>query len=177
MPLINSPAELEEFRQKIIAQRDPKKPCITLCSGSACHATGSGEVAAALEEEIARQGLGDQVDVRRTGCHGYCERGPIIVIHPDEICYFQIDPKDVPEIVSETIKENKVVERLLYTDPETGGKDHPRIRDSLLQAPTAAGLRQQRQHRSQEHRRLPGHRRVLRLGQGSFRYEPPRGAR
>jgi len=122
MPRINTPAELEELRKDIISKRDPKKPCITLCSGSACHASGSKEVAAALEEEIKKQGLGSTVDIRKTGCHGFCERGPIIVIRPDEICYFQIKPEDVPEIISQTIKEKKVVERLLYTDPETKEK-------------------------------------------------------
>jgi len=62
------------------------------------------------------------VDIRRTGCHGFCERGPIIVIHPEEICYLQIEPKDVPEIVTQTIKEKKVIERLLYTEPGTKEK-------------------------------------------------------
>jgi NADH:ubiquinone oxidoreductase subunit F (NADH-binding)/(2Fe-2S) ferredoxin/Pyruvate/2-oxoacid:ferredoxin oxidoreductase delta subunit len=122
MSLINSPAELETFRKNILSKRDPKKPCITLCSGSACNASGSTDVAAAIEEEITKQGLTGSVDVRRTGCHGFCERGPIIVIHPEEICYFNIEPKDVPEIISETIKEKKVVERLLYTDPTTNEK-------------------------------------------------------
>ncbi|KMY68096.1 NADH dehydrogenase [Desulfocarbo indianensis] len=122
MPRINSPAELEEYRRGLLAERDPNKPCITLCSGSACHATGSKEVAASLAEEIEKQGLGSEVDIRLTGCHGYCERGPIIVIHPEEICYFQISPEDVPDIISQTIKEKQVVERLLYTDPETGEK-------------------------------------------------------
>ncbi len=122
MPRINSPAELEEFRKGLLSTRDPNKPCITLCSGSACHASGSGEVAASLEEEIKKQGLSAEVDIRRTGCHGFCERGPIIVIHPEEICYFQIEPKDVPEIISQTIKEKKVIERLLYTDPSTNEK-------------------------------------------------------
>jgi len=122
MSRINSPAELEEFRQGILYKRDPNKPCITLCSGSACNATGSGDVAASLEEEIEKQGLSGEVDIRRTGCHGYCERGPIIVIHPEETCYFQIQPEDVPEIISETIKEKKVIERLLYTDPDTKEK-------------------------------------------------------
>jgi NADH-quinone oxidoreductase subunit F len=122
MSAINSPAELEEFRKDILSKRDPKKPCITLCSGSACHATGSGEVAASIEEEIKKQGLSAEVDIRKTGCHGFCERGPIIVIHPEEICYFQIEPKDVPEIVSQTIKEKQVIERLLYTDPNTNEK-------------------------------------------------------
>ena len=122
MSRINSPVELEEYRKGLLSQRDPNKPCITLCSGSACHATGSGDVAASLEEELQKQGLSDQVDIRRTGCHGFCERGPIIVIHPEEIGYFQIKPEDVPEIISETIKEKKVIERLLYTDPDTKEK-------------------------------------------------------
>jgi len=119
---INSPAELEKFRKGILSKRDPNKPCITLCSGSACHASGSGDVAASLEAEIEKQGLSAEVDIRRTGCHGFCERGPIIVIHPEEICYFQIEPKDVPDIISQTIKEKKVIERLLYTDPDTREK-------------------------------------------------------
>jgi NADH-quinone oxidoreductase subunit F len=122
MPRINSPAELEKFRKSILSKRDPNKPCITLCSGSACHASGSKEVAASVEEEIEKQGLSSEVDVRKTGCHGFCERGPIIVIHPEEICYLQIEPKDVAEIVSQTIKEKKVIERLLYTDPSTNEK-------------------------------------------------------
>jgi NADH-quinone oxidoreductase subunit F len=122
MSLINSPAELDEFRKDILSKRDPNKPCITLCSGSACHATGSGEVAASIEEEVKKQGVSAEVDIRKTGCHGFCERGPIIVIHPEEICYFQIEPKDVPEIISQTIKEKKVIERLLYTDPNTNEK-------------------------------------------------------
>ncbi|MBU2622460.1 MAG: SLBB domain-containing protein [Proteobacteria bacterium] len=122
MARLNSPEALERFRQEILSKRDPNKPCITLCSGSACHASGSGEVAAALEAEIKKQGLSDAVEIRRTGCHGFCERGPIIVIHPDEICYFQITPDDIPEIISKTIKEKSVIERLLYTDPGTNKK-------------------------------------------------------
>jgi len=122
MPRINSPAELEELRKGILSKRDPNKPCITLCSGTACHASGSEEVAASIEEEIKKQGLSAKVDFRKTGCHGFCEKGPIIVIHPEKICYLQIEPKDIPEIISQTIKEKKVIERLLYTDPTTDEK-------------------------------------------------------
>lgn len=122
MPLINSPAELNALRAEILSRRDPNKTCITLCSGSACHATGSRSVAERLSEELEKQGLSDKVDIRRTGCHGFCERGPIIVIHPDEICYFQIQPDDVPEIITQTIVEKKVIDRLLYTDPATNEK-------------------------------------------------------
>jgi len=122
MPRVNSPAELEELRKGILSNRDPNKPCITLCSGTACHASGSEEVAAGIEEEIKKQGLSGKVDFRKTGCHGFCERGPIVVIHPEKICYLQIKPEDVPEIISQTIKGKKVVERLLYTDPSTNEK-------------------------------------------------------
>jgi NADP-reducing hydrogenase subunit HndC len=122
MPRINSPAELEEMRKGILSKRDPHKPCITLCSGSACLASGSKAVAESIEGEIEKQGLTAAVDLRKTGCHGFCERGPIIVIHPEEICYLQIKPEDVSEIVSQTIKGKKVVEPLLYADSATGAK-------------------------------------------------------
>ncbi|MFH1296877.1 MAG: NADH-quinone oxidoreductase subunit NuoF [Bacteroidota bacterium] len=122
MPRINSPAELENFRKDILSKRDPDKPCITLCSGTACHATGSENVAAAIEQEIEKQGLKAEVDYRRTGCHGFCEKGPIVVIDPEEICYLQVTPEDVAEIVSHTRQEREVVDRLLYVDPTTGEK-------------------------------------------------------
>ncbi|HAU32004.1 MAG: NADH:ubiquinone oxidoreductase, NADH-binding (51 kD) subunit [Desulfotomaculum sp. 46_296] len=122
MARINSYAELEELRKSILLTRDPNKTCITLCSGSACHASGSKEVAMSFEEELNKQGLNAEVDFRKTGCHGFCERGPIVVIYPEEICYFQIKPEDVPEIISQTIKEKKIIERLLYTDISTKEK-------------------------------------------------------
>ncbi len=92
MPRINSPAELEAFRKEILSKRDPNKPCITLCSGTACHATGSKEVAVAIEQELESQGLTGKVDFRKTGCHGFCEKGPIVVIDPEKICYLQVTP-------------------------------------------------------------------------------------
>ena len=122
MSRINSPAELEKFRKNILSERDPNKPCITLCAGSTCIATGSGDVALSLQAELIKQGLRDKVDLRQTGCHGYCERGPMIVIHPEEVSYFQVQPKDAAEIISETIKEKKIIKRLLYTDPDTKEK-------------------------------------------------------
>jgi NADH:ubiquinone oxidoreductase subunit E len=78
MPRIDSPAVLEQVRKDILSKRDANKPCITVCSGSACLASGSAEVVASLEAQIEAQGLRDKVDIRKTGCHGFCERGPII---------------------------------------------------------------------------------------------------
>jgi len=119
MPKLNSAAELGERRQKILSKRDPNKPCITICSGTGCHAYGSEKVNAALEKEVNRQGLKTEVDIRRTGCHGFCERGTLVVIYPEEICYVNVQPQDAAEVVRSAI-ENKVIKRLLYVDPTTG---------------------------------------------------------
>jgi (2Fe-2S) ferredoxin len=122
MTRLSTPEELEKFRQEILSGRDPDKPCITLCCGSACLASGSEEVGAGIEGEIKKQGLSDKVEIRKTGCHGFCERGPIIVNHPDKTTYLQIKPGDVSEIVSQAVNGKEVIDRLLYTDPETGEK-------------------------------------------------------
>ena len=119
MPLINSPAELEEFRQGILDKRDPNAPCVSICAGAGCVASGADEVIAAFEAEIEKQGLTAKVDTKGTGCPGFCERGPVVVIYPEEICYLQVTAEDVPEIVSETLQNKKVVERLVYSDPAT----------------------------------------------------------
>jgi len=116
MPRLNSAAELEKLRQEILAQRDPNKPCVTICSGTGCHAYGSEKVAEAFINEIQSNGLKEKVDIRRTGCHGYCERGTIVVIFPKEICYLRVKPEDVPEIVATTLVDGKIVDRLLYED-------------------------------------------------------------
>ncbi len=119
MPRINSPDELEKIRNEILSQKDTNKPCISICAGTGCLACGAAEVIAAFKEEIEKQGLEADVDTKGTGCPGFCERGPIVVIYPEEICYLQVKPEDVPEIIAQTIKENKVLERLIYLDPST----------------------------------------------------------
>jgi NADH:ubiquinone oxidoreductase subunit F (NADH-binding)/(2Fe-2S) ferredoxin/NAD-dependent dihydropyrimidine dehydrogenase PreA subunit len=121
MPRLNSASELEELRQEIKNKRDPNRLCITLCSGTACVASGCLSVSQAFESELSKQGLEAEIEFKRTGCHGFCERGPLVVIYPEEICYTQVKPEDAPEIVKST-KENKVVERLFYVDPVTGKK-------------------------------------------------------
>ena len=122
MPRINSPAELEEFRKDILSERDPDKPCIAVCAGTSCLALGNDRVISAFEEEIKKQSLEAKVDIRATGCHGFCEKGPNVVIYPEEICFIEVTPEDVPEIVSQTVIGKKVIDRLIYIDPNTGEK-------------------------------------------------------
>jgi NADH:ubiquinone oxidoreductase subunit F (NADH-binding)/(2Fe-2S) ferredoxin/Pyruvate/2-oxoacid:ferredoxin oxidoreductase delta subunit len=131
MPRINSPAELEESRKDIISKRDPNKPCIAVCTGTGCLALGAANVVAALKDEVKKQGLKTKVDVRETGCPGFCERGPLLVIYPEEICYLQVQPGDAEEIVSQTIVNKKVIDRLLYVVPSTD-KDEKIVQESEI---------------------------------------------
>jgi len=113
---IQSPQELENFRKEILDGRDATRLCVTVCSGTGCRAYGSETVYEAFLQEIQKSGLQEKVDMRRTGCHGFCERGTVVVIFPEEICYLSVKPEDVPEIVTETLGNGKVIERLLYED-------------------------------------------------------------
>ena len=122
MSRIDSPETLEKLRKDILSKRDPNSPCISICAGAGCVASGADEVIAAFKTEIEKEGLTAKVDTKGTGCPGFCERGPVVVIYPEEICYLQVKAEDVPEIIQQTIKENKVVDRLLFEDPVTGEK-------------------------------------------------------
>jgi len=119
---IKSLAELETLRNSIIEKRDPNKTCITICGGTGCHAHGYEKVVDAFRQEIERQNLAAEVDLRITGCHGFCERGPLVVIKPQNIFYQRVKVKDVPEIFSETVGKGNVIDRLLFADPKTGEK-------------------------------------------------------
>ena len=114
--------KLDEIRAKISELRGKQKTCITVCGGTGCHAYGCLEVAEAFKEEIRRQNLQDLVDVKTTGCHGFCERGPIVVIQPDGIFYQKIQLDNVADVISKTIINKEIIDKLLYIDPRTKEK-------------------------------------------------------
>jgi len=115
---LSSPAELEALRQQITAGRDAEKACITICCGTGCQAYGGAKVAEAFRKEITERKLEGIVEVRTTGCHGFCERGPLIVIKPKNIFYQRAKEKDVAEIITETVVNGNIIDRLLYTTPD-----------------------------------------------------------
>jgi len=117
MGKIKTLKQLEDFQDSLVKKRDPNKLCITVCGGTGCRAYAWEELIRAFEAEIEKQGLKEKIDIRITGCHGFCERGPLVVTHPQRIFYQQVRASDVAEIISETLLNNKVVERLLYIDP------------------------------------------------------------
>jgi NADH-quinone oxidoreductase subunit F len=119
---LRSKQDLEALRKELMKRRQPDKPRITICGGTGCHAYGCVRVTDAFKNEVARQGIGSKVDIKTTGCHGFCEKGPLVVIQPSDTFYQRVKPEDVPEILDKTIIRNSIVERLLYTDPTTGRK-------------------------------------------------------
>ncbi len=121
MPRLHSAVELEEFRAGILAARDPARPCIAVCGGAACGGLDSAAVAGAFAAEIGRQGLEARLDLKTTGCHGFCEKGPNVVVSPGDVCYFEVRPEDVPDVVACTLR-GEVLDRLLWTCPDTGRK-------------------------------------------------------
>ncbi len=122
MTRIRSSSDLLSIKKTIISKRESAKTCITVCCGTGCTATGGVEVLAAFKEIISELNAAAKVETKMTGCHGFCERGPLVVIRPRNVFYQQVKPEDAKEIVTETVLEGKIIERLLYTDPATDKK-------------------------------------------------------
>lgn len=119
---LNSEESLELFRKEILRSGKSVKPRISVCHGTGCQAYGCRRVSDTLWAEIDQRGVGDKVDVKITGCHGFCERGPVVVVQPGDIFYQRVGPGDVGEILDKVLNGKGVVERLLYSDPATGMK-------------------------------------------------------
>jgi NADH-quinone oxidoreductase subunit F len=92
---------------------------ILVCQGTGCESSKSAKINQALAEEIKRSNLSDTVQVKTTGCHGFCQQGPTVIIEPEGIFYSSVKIEDVPEVVKSSFVEKKPLERLLYHDPAT----------------------------------------------------------
>jgi len=101
---------------------------VMVCSGTTCTSAESQALRLELEQELEKHGLKENVRVFKTGCFGFCQFGPIVMIHPGEIFYCQVKPEDVKELVETHLVGGQVVERLLYHNDQTG-KRTPSIED------------------------------------------------
>jgi len=117
---LTSPEALAALREAIRGRRDPARPCVTVCGGTGCRASRALEVVEAFRTTLARRGLASQVDLRTTGCHGFCEKGPLVVLKPRGVLYVSVRPEDVEEIIETSVLADGLVERLLYKDPLSG---------------------------------------------------------
>ncbi len=91
---------------------------LLVCGGTGCNASKSQEIAETLKSNLKDKGLENEVQVILTGCFGFCEKGPIVKIMPDNTFYTEVKPEDAADIVEEHVIKGRKVTRLLYTDPE-----------------------------------------------------------
>ena len=103
-------------------QEIPDKRDILVCGGTGCTSSNSLEIIENLKSEINKAGLNDSVQVHLTGCFGFCAMGPIVKVYPDNVFYVHVSPEDAHEIVESHIKNNVVVERLLFEEPTLNHK-------------------------------------------------------
>jgi NADH-quinone oxidoreductase subunit F len=119
---IKTPSDLEKLRQTILDKREPNRQVIRICCTTGCRAGGALKIAEGFNKELADLGLEDKIEVKKTGCRGFCENGPVMAVEPEDIFYNKIRPEDVTDIVSETLVHGRPVKRLLYKDLETKTK-------------------------------------------------------
>ncbi len=152
-------SQLDEYRARLVNALDPNQKTVTICGGTGCRAYGSEQVL-----DAARANLKDgEAHVRMTGCHGFCEKGPLVVVQPEGLFYSHVQPKDMPEIVDTTIKQGKVVERLSVRSSDRR-KNRARARYSVLRAADALAPESKWTSRSDKHRRIHHARRLCGLG-------------
>ena len=137
MKEIRNPENLEALRQTILSRRDPSIQVTRVCCTTGCRAGGALNIVDSFEQELADRNLKDKIEVKKTGCRGFCENGPVIAIESKDVFYNKVKPKDVPDIITETLVHGKPVKRLLYTDLESkkkirSEKDIPFFRKQVL---------------------------------------------
>lgn len=120
---LTSRKEYEEFYRSAVARKRAMRCRVMVCLGPGCLANGAREVAQAVQDGLRERGLSDGkqgVEGRCTGCHGLCEAGPLVAVEPEGMLYTRVKPRDVADILERTMSGGRLVERLLYKDPQTG---------------------------------------------------------
>jgi NADP-reducing hydrogenase subunit HndC len=118
MDRVNSAEELVGLRESLLGARDPDQTIVRVCLGPGCLAMGADKVSRAFKKVIKSRKLEARVQplVKETGCHGFCNKGPLVNLTPSDLFYIQVKPDDVEEIVDTTLVKGKVLDRLLYSD-------------------------------------------------------------
>ena len=113
---------LEELRNNLNTHKSSAKKRIIVSSGTCGHAHGSKELVKIFSQSIADKGLSDTVELKVTGCLGFCSVEPIVLLEPQDIFYPRPKPEDVEQIINETVQKGSVIDRLLYVEPASGKK-------------------------------------------------------
>ncbi|MBQ0104541.1 MAG: SLBB domain-containing protein, partial [Armatimonadetes bacterium] len=128
--------DLNQIKKDFIAKYNTISKKIIVCGGTGCVSSGSLKIYDALKEKIAALGWdvqvqlkkeeseGDSVLMKKSGCQGFCQQGPLVTILPDNLLYCKVKLEDVDEIIEKTIKNNEPIERLLYLNQKDGKRYH-----------------------------------------------------
>jgi NADP-reducing hydrogenase subunit HndC len=92
---------------------------VLICTGTGCVSSGAKTIKESLEGELAANDLTEEIKIVETGCHGFCEKGPIMIVYPEGVFYCELQPDDMAEIVEEHLLKGRTVERLLFKEPMT----------------------------------------------------------
>ncbi|MDI9569114.1 MAG: NADH-ubiquinone oxidoreductase-F iron-sulfur binding region domain-containing protein [Pseudomonadota bacterium] len=109
-------AEFKAYRKSLLDAKDKGKPCLVICGGTGGQASGSNDLIRVIKRQILEQNLHDRLSLRITGCLGFCEMDPFIIVEPGYNLYPKLKMADVPRIVAAAVK-GEVVEDLLYREP------------------------------------------------------------
>ena len=91
---------------------------VLVCGGTGCTSSGSQQIIQTLKEDLKKNRLQNEVAVVKTGCHGLCAEGPVMIVYPEAVFYSKVRPEDVEEIVSEHLLKGRIVERLVYHEAQ-----------------------------------------------------------
>jgi len=112
---VRSIQELEALREACRRERTGRRTRILVCS-TGCQALGAKQVLIALREAVRRNHLDEQVEIVETGCQGICARAPVVTVYPQNVLYGQVSPDDAEEIITQTVKMGKIVDRLCVAE-------------------------------------------------------------
>lgn len=135
---INTREELEQRREEYAASLRTQRKQILICAGTGCVAGGSLNIYAKMQEILLQRGIrcslvlekephGESIGLKKSGCHGFCEMGPLLRIEPEGILYIKVKVEDCEEIIEESIVNDRVIDRLVYHDPK--GKPYEKQED------------------------------------------------
>ncbi|HYQ48233.1 MAG TPA: NuoF family protein, partial [Thermodesulfovibrionales bacterium] len=118
---------------------------LMLCAGTGCVASGTTKVKAALEEELAKKGLSEEIRIVLTGCNGYCAEGPVMAVYPEEVFYQKLTVEEVPKLVEEHFLKGRPYQKLMFREPEKKAaipamKDIPFFKHQVLRVLRNKGL-------------------------------------
>ena len=121
MQRLNSVQELQAIRDRLVAEQDPDRPTIVIPAGTCGQASGANDLIRIAKRELLARGLADTIRLRVTGCHGFCQREPSVLIEPDGTFYPNLDVGGMTRVI-EALARGEVVEELLTLDPATGAR-------------------------------------------------------